>query len=351
MKKFKNFRKLIKSNKSKLIAKELVTHSQLFALENRYVLDGAAGATISDITTGEWVPIMIGTNFDAQGDSQAGAADTDLVGDATHASVYTSYNDNSTPSYTADDVLAFRLRIDNPTSDTYFGGVAIVGMDANADGKVDLFFSVDGRNNTQAVRLFDPGTDLNISPSTTSTTPLPSGWLANNGMYPFNDTSYSVTTVSAATDPNWNGNDDLGVNGDTDVFVSFQLPMVDIATVLAMPSPTDRKGVTGPRGTEGIAGFTKDTSVRYVAFTQTQPGTINGDMNGVGSGYDKTTTFADLGTFTPFMSASEPINAAGILTINSSIGDGNLSATEDDAVSLSGTATGQTHLNPVQFVV
>ena len=44
-------------------------------------------------------------------------------------------------------------------------------MDANLDGRVDLFMTVDGRNNTQAVRLMDPGTGANSSPNTTTTSP------------------------------------------------------------------------------------------------------------------------------------------------------------------------------------
>src|SRR5882757_1168465 len=216
-----------------------------------------------------WTAVMYGVNKDPVGDSQAGAADTDIVGDANHGSLYVAFDDNGTAT-TADDSVVYRLRIDNPTSSTYFGGVAVVGLDVNLDGRIDVFVSVDGRNNGQAIKILDPGTGLNLSPNTTSTSPLPTGWLANNGVYSFSASNYSVVAVSASTDPNWNGDTDLGNDGKTDVFVNWRVSVSDLATVLAKPSPVDRNGVYGPRGSTGITGFTENTSIQYVNFTQTQ---------------------------------------------------------------------------------
>jgi large repetitive protein len=287
-----------------------------------------------------WTAIMYGAAKDPVGDSQAGAADTDIVGDANHGSLYTAYDDNGTPTNTADDSIVYRMRIDNPTSVTNFGGVALVGIDANLDGRVDLFMSVDGRNNGQAVRFLEPGTGANLSPSTTSTQALPTGWLPNNGVYAFAPSNYSVVAVSAATDPNWNTDADLGNDGKTDVFVTWRIPMVDLALVLAKPSPVDRNGNYGPRGATGIAGFNKDTTVQYVNFTQTQTGPINGDLNGVGASYDKNATFATLGAFTAPMSASNPVSASSFARFNGPIdANGLINATEDDGIALSGTAT------------
>ncbi|MEN9360488.1 MAG: hypothetical protein RL095_2023, partial [Verrucomicrobiota bacterium] len=292
-----------------------------------------------------WTAVMYGSGKDPDGDSQAGAADTDIIGDSAHGSFYVAYDDRGTAA-TSDDYLAFRLRIDNPTSSSYFGGVAVVGMDANSDGKIDIFMSVDGRNNAQAVKLLDPGTGLNNSPSTTTTSPLPTGWLPNNGVYPFSNTAiYNVSAVSALTDPHWGPSGivggspgDLTGDGKPDGFVSWKIPMADLATVLAKPSPTDKSGTVGPRGTTGIAGFTKDTTVSYVSFTQTQPGPINGDLNGVGASYDKNASFASLGAFTAPMSASNPVPAGPVLTISSPISGGTLNDAEDDSVNISGTS-------------
>ncbi|WP_431854297.1 DUF4347 domain-containing protein [Azospirillum sp.] len=285
-----------------------------------------------------WVPLMGSGTNDPIGDSQAKAADTDLVGDSNHAVLYGAYDDNGTPNNTADDLMAFRVRIDNPTSTSYFGGVAIVGIDANRDGRVDVFLGVDGRNNTQAIRIFDPGTGLNNSPNTTSTQPLPVGWLANNGVYAFTAANYAVRPVTSATDPQWDGTTDFGNDGHADAFVSFKVPIADLATVLAKPSAADRNGVVGPRGTTGIAGFTKDTVVSYVLMTETQPGPLNGDLAGVGANYDKNTTFAQLGVFTAPQTAAAPVAAGLSVDVTDRIGDGNLSAAEDSATVISGTA-------------
>ncbi|HEY9154975.1 MAG TPA: DUF4347 domain-containing protein, partial [Opitutaceae bacterium] len=282
-----------------------------------------------------WTAIMYGTNQDPAGDSQSGAADTDIIGDANHGSLYVAYDSNGTTD-TSDDTLAFRMRINNPTSPTYFGGVAVVGLDVNGDGRVDLFMTVDGRNNGQAIRLMDPGTGQNISPSTTSTTPLPTGWLANNGVYAFSSSNYSVDPVSATSDPNWNGATDIGGDGKADAFISWRIPIADIAAVLAKPSPVDKNGNYGPRGATGIAGFTKDTVVRYVSFTQTQPGPINGDLNGVGASYDKNATFASLGVYTAPMSAASPVAAGPTLSINTPNGGVVLGGSSDSSVSISG---------------
>lgn len=286
-----------------------------------------------------WTPIMIGATKDYSNDSQAGAADTDIIGDSTHGSLYTAFDDNNTAN-TTDDTLVFRMRINNPTSTTNFAGVAIVGMDANQDGRVDIFMSVDGRNNGRAIRIFDPGSGLNNSPNTTTTTPLPVGILPNNGVYYFNANNYSVVPVSATSDPNWNGQTD-GLNGlnfgGNDAFISWRLPISDLATVLAKPSPVDRSGNYGPRGSSGIAGFNKDTVVQYVNFTQTQTGPINGDLNGAPRNYDGAFTFSGLGVTTTPMSASNPVAAATVVTINEPIGDGNISASESTAITISGT--------------
>jgi large repetitive protein len=287
-----------------------------------------------------WTPVMFGPNMDPVGDSQAGAADTDIVGGASHGSLYTGYDSRGTDN-PADDLLLFRLRIDNPTgtNPATFNGVAIVGLDVNGDGRIDIFISVDGRNNTRAVRLMDPGTNLNISPSTTSTSPLPVGWLPNNGVYAFTPQNFSTVLVSATTDPHWNGTTDIGGDGKNDIFVSWAIPMADLALVLAKASPTDRNGNYGPRGATGIPGFNQDTTVRYVSFTQTQPGPINGDLNGVGRTYDKNASFADLGAFTAPMSASNPVPAGPGIVINEPIDDGILNAAESSNVTISGTSS------------
>ncbi|HYF33833.1 MAG TPA: hypothetical protein VD994_00975, partial [Prosthecobacter sp.] len=121
-----------------------------------------------------WVAIMYGAKADPSNDSQAGAADTDIVGDSSHGSFYTAFDGNGTAT-AADDTLLFRLRIGNPTSATSFDGVGVVGMDVNSDGRIDLYVAIDGRKSNSSVLLMDPGSEANSSPSTMSNTFLPKG--------------------------------------------------------------------------------------------------------------------------------------------------------------------------------
>jgi hypothetical protein len=240
-----------------------------------------------------WTAVLSGTHHDLVNDVQVGTTDNDIVGDATHGALYTAYDDHRTANI-SDDALVFRMRLGNPAGSGNYGGVAVVGMDVNGDGRIDIFMNVDGRNNTKDVRLLDPGTGLNNSPSTTSTAPLPSGWLASNGVYPMSSANFSAQDVSVLTDPNWNGTTDIGGNGITDLFVSWRIPMSDLTAVLAIPSPSDRFGNYGPRGATGISGFSRNTAVTYIAMTQTRNGPINGDISGVGASYDRNATFTSL---------------------------------------------------------
>jgi Notch-like protein len=298
-----------------------------------------------------WTGILYGATADGSNDSQAGAADTDVVADATHGSLYTAYADGGTV-VVGDDALLFRVRIGNPASATDFGGVVVVGVDANVDGRIDLFLSVDGRNSQRAVRLFDPGTGLNSSPSTTTTSALPSGWLANNGVYAFSASNFAAAAPSSLNDPDFNNDIDIGNDGKTDVFVSWALPIADLATVLAKPSPVDRNGTVGPRGTTGLPGFSRNTSVRYVCFTQTQTGPINGDLDGVGASYDKNASFSSLGVFTTTMTASNPVSAGPSVAIAEPIAvDDLVNASESTSLSLSGTTTGIANGSTIELTI
>lgn len=284
-------------------------------------------------------------------DSQAGAGDTDVVADASHGSLYTAYADAGT-AVVGDDALLFRVRIGNPSNAASFGGGVVVGVDAYLDGRIDLFLSVDGRNAQRAVRLFDPGTGENSSPSTTTTTALPAGWLANNGVYPCSADNFAALTPSPSTDPDFNGDVDVGDDGKTDVLVTWALPVSALATVLAKPSPVDRNGNVGPRGTTGIAAFSRNRSVRSVCFTQTQTGPINGNIDGVGSSYDKNATFSSLGVFTTTMTAASPVSAGPSVSITEPIAvDDLVNASESTSLSLSGTTTGIENGATIQLTI
>ena len=98
-------------------------------------------------------------------DTQANKAGTEIVGDATHPSMYVNYDDNGTTTGIdpeLDDILSFRIRIGDETKATHSSYV-FVGVEANGDGVMDAFFS----SGSDETNLWDAGTGANTSPSTT----------------------------------------------------------------------------------------------------------------------------------------------------------------------------------------
>jgi hypothetical protein len=144
------------------------------------VLAGAVGgprdaAAVIDpgSATTVWRAILYpSTAPDWADDQQTGIPEADIVGDDDHAGVYVQFDDAGTPSRT-DGQIAFRVRVGadkNPNGFEHFFGV---GLDANADGELDLFIGVDNSGNPNQIGLWDPGPctppDVcNVSPSTTT---------------------------------------------------------------------------------------------------------------------------------------------------------------------------------------
>jgi large repetitive protein len=80
-----------------------------------------AGA--SDVSSGGktgWTPLMYGSNQDSAGDSQAKSGETDIVGDASHGSLYTAYDTHGTAS-TAEN---FSVVAVSQTTDSHENGGA-----------------------------------------------------------------------------------------------------------------------------------------------------------------------------------------------------------------------------------
>ena len=139
-----------------------------YKLEPRITFDGAAALADLGGSTANWSVVLKGDTFDPVNDTQAGKADTDLVGDANHATLYTAFDDGGTATE-SDDVIGFRLRIGNDTDGAYTA-VALIGVDVNGDGAIDVYMSYDGRQNGLGVTLWQPGAGLNLSPSSSSIT-------------------------------------------------------------------------------------------------------------------------------------------------------------------------------------
>ncbi len=235
----------------------------------------------------EWTALTKGVKFDATGDTQANKAGTEIVGNTIHASFYINYDDNGTTAGVdpeLDDILSFRLRIGDETKASHSSYV-FFGFDANGDDQLDGMVS-SGAGNTA---IWATGTDLNISPSTTD--------IANTPYTSYVQTvsNYNFAAVSAANDPDWDGNTDINSDSNTDVFVSFSIQVSDLDAFL---------------GAQGIT-FTPTTQLRFVSVTATQTNSLNSDFNGIGNSNtdDWSQTFVDLGLF------SDPVDSTGVIDI------------------------------------
>ena len=244
-------------------------------------------ATTDLVGSSSWSALLVGAKFDPYSDTQANKAGTEIVGNITHPSFYINYDDNGTTtggSPESDDVLSLRLRIGDETKSTH-SAYGFFGVDANNDGVLDVFFSTGAGN----IAIWAAGGDTNTSPSTTS--------LVNIGeiTYAESAANYNFATVSATNDPDWDGNNDINSDANTDVFISFSIPVADLDSFLG--------GLASP------ITFTQATQLRFVSLTATQTNSLNSDFNGVdkSSVDDWSLTFAQLGIL------SDPVDSTGIV--------------------------------------
>jgi hypothetical protein len=125
------------------------------------------------------------------------------------------------------------------------------------------------------IGIFAPGSGLNISPNTTT--------IVNPALisYTQNAQNYHWAAVTSAMDPSAT-NFDLDAGGQTDYFLSFSVPFADILAQLAA------RGIVA----------NENTPFSYVISTSTQGNSLNQDLNGVGPGYNTSSTWASLGVLT-----------------------------------------------------
>ena len=255
------------------------------------VLCSSANGALVDINSPSttWTPVLYANNNpDPSKDQQTGSAEGDIVGNALNPSVYTTFGNANTPSLT-DGTLAFRIRLGADVSPGGFKTAMFVGIDANSDGALDLFLGVNNSGSANTVGIWDPGTGLNISPSSTTivSTPLMS--------YGITATNYSWMQVTATNDPNATSFDiDGGGPGETDFFLSYSIPFADIVAQLA---------------TNGITGFNENSTMSYVVSSATQANSLNQDLNGVAGSVNSSLTWAQLGV------QSNPMTPAGIAVV------------------------------------
>lgn len=265
-----------------MYAKFLVTLCACVAV----LLGRSLSASVVDVTapTTSWTIIKYGgsNSNDPVVDQQTGSAEGDIVGNQLHPSVYTMFGDGNTTANHTDGTLAFLIRVGADASPAGFKTAVFVGMDANGDGKLDLFLGVNNSGQKDTVGIWNPGTGANISPSTTSivATPLIS--------YTPGAANYNWAPVSLTNDPSVGTATDLDGGGQNDYFLSFAVPFNDVVTQLS---------------SLGITGVNDTTMFSYVVATSTQGNSLNQDLNGVGKNYDPNGTWASLGVL------ADPTNA------------------------------------------
>jgi hypothetical protein len=247
---------------------------------------GAPFALTIDSPTTFWTPISYsGLVPDYYDDEQTGDTESDIVGDSLNPAVYTQFDDNGTLGDNSDDVFALRVRIGATKPPAGFSRFVGVGIDADQNGSLDIFLAVDNGGGGDHLEIFDPGTDLNISPSTTSIeTASPTPYT-----YTQDATNYDWSPIDAILDPAAT-NFDLDGDGNTDHFISWAIPFQDVIDQLA---------------NNGILGFDENTPVNYVAGTSTQPNAFNQDLGGPQGGTTSTETWAALGAL------SDPTTVSG----------------------------------------
>jgi hypothetical protein len=241
-----------------------------------------ASLIINSPTT-DWNVVSYGLKSpDWYDDQQTGIGDSDIVGTNNLPAFYYAF-DAGLPSSLTDGLLAFRLRLGD--GGVSFPKVAHVGIDADNNGSVDVFVSADNSGTPDRLRIFAPGTDLNISPSTTSIdTQNP------YASYVEEAANYDYSAVNATIDPVAFTYDADG-DGNTDYFLSWSIPFQDLVNFL---------------GTRGIIAD-ENTALSFIAATSTQPNALNQDLNGPPKNYSGSSTWAQLGA------ASSPVSANGVI--------------------------------------
>lgn len=248
-----------------------------------------ATASVVDLTgpTTNWTPILYSSNNpDPSNDQQTGSSEGDIVGNAAHPSAYTMFGDAGTPSLT-DGTLAFRIRLGADVNPNGFKTALFVGLDANADGKIDLFLGVNNSGAANTVGIWNPGAGLNVSPNTTSmvSTPLVS-YTPDAGNYYWSQ----VTTIN---DPTVGTAIDIDGGGEDDYFLGFAVPFSDIVNQLSL------LGIT----------FDQNSTLTYVIATATQANSLNQDLNGVAGSVNSSLTWSQLGVL------SNPMTPGGVAVV------------------------------------
>lgn len=236
-------------------------------------------------------------------DQQTGGVEGDIIGNATHASLYTAFDNNGTPANLTDGEIGFRIRLGGDASPAGFKTVAWVGIDANADGKVDLFA---GALEDAFIGFYRAGSSANTSPSTTSIDTTPPyhqvAVTAANFNFSAITSIYDPNSTTTIYDPTaTNLNLDAGSGGaanHTDHFVSFKLSFASLVAAVNSMNLLN------------MGTFDENTPLRFIAATSNNDNTLNMDLNGINGGSNSTETWEALGGFTKTYSSAGVVVAS-----------------------------------------
>ncbi len=278
------------------------------------------GATRTDNGNGTysyttWKPILApsswtyrttdGYLYDPNADQQTGQADSDFAGSSTLPSFFVQ-----TGTINGVEVIAMRVIFNvydtNIATAKYTGNPVNVrvGIDANMDGKLDLYMGPNFQSGAAGVAFQLPGTGANTSPSTTSTSTVfypdsTAGTLGGGTSPAFSASNFSyvsLSTANAATYyPGWT-TQLYGTTADPDGMMSWAIPLADVNKALAEAAIADT-------GNPTLAGTSISASsfLLWVAFTATQNNSVNQDAYGITKNDTQTTRWD---AFTSYMDAN-----------------------------------------------
>lgn len=249
---------------------------RLFSAGLLWLPQFSPAASVTDSST---VWTSLGINYDFLADQQTGDPASDIVGSGTNYGFFTTFNNNGSASQT-DGTLGFRLRLDDHggnNNNISFSRNAWVGLDADIDGDIDVFLGLNLQGNASTLGIFAPGTGSNTSPNTTSI----SSTTATS--YTLSSSNYDYRPVNYLTDGGTTNDVSTGNSGDTDYYVSFMVAFADVVAFL---------------NTRSIS-INDQSAIRYVVATSTQSNSLNQDLGGVNGSINSTSTWEQLGGFTP----------------------------------------------------
>jgi hypothetical protein len=299
--------------------------SALFTILAAALCTPAAEAAFSiGSPTTDWVAVPYGPTAlgDLKLDHQTGQGEADIVGNTgsfatSLPSFYFKFVAGATPT---SGTMHYRVRVGGDQSPSGYKSVLLIGLDANKDGKLDLFLGLDNSGQSNGLYIWRPGTGLNISPSTTSMqsrTPVKK-YTTTSANYHWDAVTAISATPGVVLDPTANTplRQDFNAATGPDYLLSFSIPFADLVAAL---------------GAQGIT-FNASSAVTYVMGTATQAQAFNQDLNGVSGGTTSGLTWGALGVLT------QPVTADGTVVNNAPVNTVSGSRTANGSLAVTGVS-------------